>query len=83
MTLTEEESRQIEEIFEKYTETADITAIGLQDMVIKYEHVMYAFSADGNVLVMDGGKVSVPRAQIVLSSEDLEAILNIFSNYGV
>lgn len=83
--LTEQESSQIEEILEGYTETTNITAMGLQDMVIKYEDVMYAFSEEGDVLVMDvdGGKVSVPRAQIKLSTEDLETLLNIFSNYGV
>jgi hypothetical protein len=83
VTLTEQESRQIKEIFEKYSETNSITAVGLQDMVIKYEDVMYAFSKEGYVLVMDGGEISIPRAQIVLSSEDLETLLNIFSNYGV
>ena len=83
--LIEQESSQIEEILEGYTETTNITAMGLQDMVIKYEDVMYAFSEEGDVLVMDvdGGKVSVPRAQIKLSTEDLETFLNIFSNYGV
>jgi hypothetical protein len=44
---------------------------------------MYAFSAEGYVLVMDGGEISTPRAQIVLSLEDLETLLNIFSNYGI
>ena len=46
---------------------------------------MYVFSVEGDVLVMDvdGGKVSVPRAQIELSYEDLETLLNIFSSYGV
>jgi hypothetical protein len=83
VTLTEQESRQIKEIFEKYPEENSITASGLQDMVIKYEDVMYAFSTDGYVLVMDGGEISTPRAQIVLSSEDLETLLNIFSNYGI
>ncbi len=82
-TLTEQESRQIEEIFERYSETNNITATGLQDMVIKYEDVMYAFSTEGDVLVMDGGEISIPRAQIVLTSEDLEILLNIFSNYGI
>lgn len=59
--------------------------MGLQDRVIKYEDVMYAFSEEGDVLVMDvdGGKVSIPRAQIELSTEDLETLLNIFSNYRV
>ncbi len=77
--------RFIEEILEGYTGTTDITAMGLQDMVIKYEDVMYVFSVEGDVLVMDvdGGKVSIPRTQIELSYEDLETLLNIFSNYGV
>lgn len=85
VTLTEQESCQIKEILEGYTETTNISAMGLQDMVIKYEDVMYAFSEEGDVLVMDvdGGKVSVPRAQIELSIEDLETLLNIFSTYGV
>jgi metallophosphoesterase superfamily enzyme len=83
VTLTEQESRQIKEIFEKYPEENSITASGLQDMVIKYEDVMYAFSTEGYVLIMDGGEISTPRAQIVLSSEDLETLLNIFSNYGI
>ena len=85
VTLTEQESRQIKEILEEYTETTNITAMGLQDRVIKYEDVMYVFSVEGDVLVMDvdGGKVSVPRAQIELSSEDLETLLIIFSSYGV
>jgi hypothetical protein len=83
VTLTEQESRQIKEIFEKYSETNSITAAGLQDMVIQYEDVMYAFSTEGTVLVMDGGEINIPRAQIVLSSEDLETLLNIFSNYGI
>jgi hypothetical protein len=82
VTLTEQESRQIKEIFEKYPEENSITASGLQNLVIKYENVMYAFSAEGYVLVMDGGEISTPRAQIVLSSEDLEILLNIFSDYG-
>jgi hypothetical protein len=69
--------------FEKYPEENSITASGLQDMVIKYEDVMYAFSTEGYVLVMDGGEISTPWAQIVLSSEDLETLLNIFSNYGI
>jgi preprotein translocase subunit SecA len=83
VTLTEQESRQIKEIFEKYPEENSITASGLQDMVIKYEDVMYAFSTEGYVLVMDGSEISTPRAQIVLSSEDLETLLNIFSKYGI
>jgi hypothetical protein len=83
VTLTEQESRQIKEIFEKYPEENSITASDLQDLVIKYEDIMYAFSTEGYVLVMDGGGISTPRAQIVLSSEDLETLLNIFSNYGI
>jgi hypothetical protein len=83
VTLTEQESSQIKEIFEKYPEETSITAAGLQDRVIKYENVMYAFSAEGYVLVMDGGEISTPRAQIVLSSEDTEKLLNIFRNYGI
>jgi hypothetical protein len=83
VTLTEQESRQIKEIFEKYSEENSITASGLQDMVIKYENVTYAFSTEGYVLVMDSGEIGTPRAQIVLSSEDLEKLLNIFSNYGI
>jgi hypothetical protein len=83
VTLTEQESRQIKEIFEKYPEADSITAVGLQDIVIKYEDVMYAFSTEGYVLVMDGSEISTPRAQIVLSSQDLETLLNIFSNYGI
>jgi uncharacterized protein YacL (UPF0231 family) len=51
--------------------------------VIKYKDVMYAFSADGYVLVMDGGEISTPRAQIKLSSEDLETLMNIFDDYGI
>lgn len=82
-TLTEQESRQIKEMFERYSQTNSITAAGLQDMVIKYEDVMYAFSAEGEVLVMDGDEISVPQAQIVLSSEDLETLLDIFSDYGI
>lgn len=62
MTLTEQESRQIEKKFEKYAETTDITVAGLQDIVIKYEEVMYVFSAKGDVLVMDGGEVGMPCA---------------------
>jgi hypothetical protein len=83
VTLTEQESSQIKEIFEKYPEETSITASGLQDMVIKYENVTYAFSTEGYVLVMDSGEIGTPRAQIVLSSEDLEKLLNIFSNYGI
>jgi uncharacterized protein YacL (UPF0231 family) len=44
---------------------------------------MYAFSADGYVLVMDGDEISTPRAQIMLSSDDLEILLNIFDDYGI
>ena len=85
VTLTEQESSQIKEIMGGYTEEINISAMGLQDMAIKYEDVMYAFSEEGDVLVMDvdGGKVSVPCAQIKLSTEDLETLLNIFSTYGV
>ena len=32
---------------------------------------------------VDGGKASVPRAQIELSTEDLETLLNIFSINGI
>jgi hypothetical protein len=49
--LTEQESGQIREILEKYPEETSITAAGLQDLVIKYEDVMYAFSTEGYVLV--------------------------------
>jgi uncharacterized protein YacL (UPF0231 family) len=83
VTLTEQESRQIKEIFDRYPEENSITASGLQDLVIKYKDVMYAFSADGYVLVMDGGEISTPRAQIKLSSEDLETLMNIFDDYGI
>jgi hypothetical protein len=83
VTLTEQESGQIREILEKYPEETSITAAGLQDMVIKYENVMYAFSTEGYVLVMDGGEMSTPRAQMELSSEDIEKLLNIFRNYGL
>jgi hypothetical protein len=79
VTLTRQVSGQIRELFEKYPEETSITAAGLQDMVIQYEDVMYAFSADGTVLVMDGGEISAPRGQIVLSSEDLETLLDLFS----
>lgn len=82
ITLTEQESRRIEEIFAAYAVSDSITATGIQDMVIKYENVMYAFSVDGNVIVMDGGGVSVPHGQITLSSEDLEELLSIFNDYG-
>jgi hypothetical protein len=83
VTLTEQESGQIREILEKYPEETSITAAGLQDLVIKYEDVMYAFSTEGYVLVMDGDEMSTPQAQIVLSSEDIEKLLNIFRNYGI
>lgn len=82
ITLTEQESRKIEEMFAAYTVSDSITATGIQDMVIKYENVMYAFSVDGNVIVMDGDGVSVPYGQIILSSEDLEELLSIFNDYG-
>lgn len=81
ITLTEQECRKIEEMFAAYAVSDSITATGIQDMVIKYENVMYAFSVDGNVIVMDGG-VSVPYGQITLSSEDLEELLSIFNDYG-
>ena len=82
ITLTEQESRRIEEIFASYAVSDSITATGIQDMVIKYENVMYAFSVDGNVIVMDGGSVNVPHGQITLSSEDLGELLSIFNDYG-
>lgn len=82
ITLTEQESRRIEEIFASYAVSDSITATGIQDMVIKYENVMYAFSVDGNVIVMDGGGVSVLHGQITLSPEDLEEMLSIFNDYG-
>lgn len=83
ITLTEQESRQIEEMLAAYEVSDSITAAGLQDMVIKYEDVMYAFSADGDVIVMEGEKVSAPCGQITLSTEDLEELLRIFSDYGM
>ena len=83
ITLTEQESRQIEEMFAAYAVSDSITATGIQDMVIKYGDVMYAFSIDGNVIVMDGGGISVPHGQITLLSKDLEELLSIFSDYGL
>lgn len=84
-TLTEQESRQIRKLFEKYedTESKSITAMGLQDLIIRYEDIMYAFSTEGDVLIMDENPISIPRAQIVLSSEDLELLLHIFYKYGI
>lgn len=82
ISLIEQESRRIEEMFAAYVVSDSITATGIQDMVIKYENVMYAFSVDGNVIVMDGSSVSVPHGQITLSSEDLEELLSIFNDYG-
>jgi hypothetical protein len=32
---------------------------------------------------MDGGGISMPRAQLTLSSEDLETLLDLFSKYGI
>ena len=83
ITLTEQESRKIEEMFAAYTLSDSITATGIQDMVIKYEDVMYAFSRDGNVIVMDGNAMSAPHGQITLSPEDIEKLVNIFSDYGL
>lgn len=83
ITLTEQESRKIAEMFAAYVVSDSITATGLQDMVIKYEDVMYAFSGDGDVIVMDGSTMSAPHGQITLSSKDLEELLRIFSDHGL
>ena len=70
-------------MFAAYEVSNSITAVGLQDMVIKYEDVMYALSVDGDVIVMEGEKVSIPCGQITLSTKDLEELLRIFSNHGI
>lgn len=83
ITLTDQESRKIAEMFAAYVVSDSITATGLQDMVIKYEDVLYAFSGDGDVIVMDGSTMSAPHGQITLSSKDLEELLSIFSAHGL
>ena len=83
VTLTEEESAQVLELFEKYSMTDTITAVGLQDRVIRYEDIMYAFSEDGAVIIMDGKQMSAPRGQIVLKTEDLEVLTELFDSYGL
>lgn len=83
ITLTEQESRRIREMFAAYEVSDSITAAGLQDMVIKFEDIMYAFSEDGDVIVMEGEKMSIPCGQITLSTEDLEELLRIFSVHGL
>ena len=50
-------------------------------MVIKYEDVMYAFSANGDVIMIEGDKVIIPCGQITLSTKDLEELLSIFIKY--
>lgn len=83
VTLTEEESAQVLELFGKYSVADTITAVGLQDRVIRYEDIMYAFSEDGVVIVMDGKQMSAPRGQIVLKTEDLEVLTELFDSYGL
>lgn len=83
ITLTEQESKKIAEMFAAYVVSDSITATGPQDMVIKYEDVLYAFSGDGDVIVMDGSTMSAPHGQITLSSKDLEELLRIFSDHGI
>ena len=83
VTLTEEESAQVLELFGKYSVADTITAVGLQDRVIRYEDIMYAFSEDGVVIVMDGKQMSAPRGQIVLKTEDLDVLTELFDSYGL
>lgn len=83
VTLTEEESTQVAELFRKYSVTDTITAVGLQDRVVRYEDVLYAFSEDGAVIIMDGKQMSAPCGQIVLNAEDLEVLTDMFDSYGL
>ena len=83
VTLTEEESAQAAELFGKYPVTDAVTAEGLQDRVVRYEDILYAFSEDGAVIVMDGKQAGPPLGQFGLSAEDLKILMELFESHGL